>query len=82
MAEEVAKETPTESEETTDDIMTLNSCGHAFHSRCLASWFLMDRFDCPMCRVLYYTRPPTPSRAFVVSTMYVGARGGRVMGLG
>lgn len=82
MSEELPDEDSNELEDTVDDILTLNTCGHAFHSRCLASWFLMDRFDCPMCRVAYYTRPSPPPQAFVVSSMYVGYRGGRVMGLG
>lgn len=51
-----------------DDVLTLNSCGHAFHSRCLASWFLMERFDCPLCRSVYYHRKTLPSRATVSVT--------------
>ena len=37
------------------DVLTLNTCGHAFHSRCLSSWFLIYRYDCPVCRSQYYT---------------------------
>ena len=67
-----------------EDVLTLNKCGHAFHSRCLASWFLMERYDCPICRVVYYDAPPPPPRTQVLSAgipIYVGSRG-RVMGLG
>jgi len=81
MSGEAGDEDPAADEEVADDILTLNVCGHVFHSRCLASWFLMDRFDCPMCRVQYYTRPHPASRSIVISTMYM-APGGRVMGLG
>lgn len=70
-----------------EDVLTLNTCGHAFHSRCLASWFLVERFDCPVCRMVYYTRPPSRPQSSammgVVGTypFHVGSRG-RVMGLG
>ncbi|KAK7419709.1 hypothetical protein QQZ08_010722 [Neonectria magnoliae] len=37
-----------------DDILTLNSCGHSFHCKCLSSWFLIERHDCPVCREPYY----------------------------
>ena len=82
MSQEAGDEDAAAVEEVADDILTLNTCGHVFHSRCLASWFLMDRFDCPMCRVQYYTRPHAPSRSVVISTMYMAPGGGRVMGLG
>ncbi|KAF4120652.1 Zinc finger, C3HC4 type (RING finger) [Geosmithia morbida] len=36
-------------------ILTLNKCGHTFHSQCLAMWYLMGRYDCPVCRQRYYT---------------------------
>lgn len=68
-------------EDGDDDVLTLNSCRHAFHSRCLASWFLMERYDCPVCRVVYYRRPSLPERAVATRGFYIGARG-RVMGLG
>lgn len=42
------------SETVDDDILTLNSCGHSFHCKCLSSWFLIERFDCPVCREPYY----------------------------
>ncbi|QGI66702.1 hypothetical protein CEK26_010659 [Fusarium fujikuroi] len=41
-------------DEAEDDIMTINACGHSFHSKCLSSWFLIERYDCPVCRVPYY----------------------------
>ncbi|KAG9250710.1 uncharacterized protein F5Z01DRAFT_343966 [Emericellopsis atlantica] len=69
-------------EEVVDDVLTLNSCGHAFHARCLASWFLIERFDCPVCRVVYYRRPSFPDRAVAMPGIYIGTRGGRVLGLG
>ncbi|SPJ80206.1 uncharacterized protein FTOL_08598 [Fusarium torulosum] len=39
---------------TKDDILTINACGHSFHSKCLSSWFLIERHDCPVCRVQFY----------------------------
>lgn len=42
------------SETVDDDILTLNSCGHSFHCKCLSSWFLIERYDCPVCREPYY----------------------------
>jgi hypothetical protein len=41
-------------EDHKDDILTINACGHSFHSRCLSSWFLIERHDCPVCRVQFY----------------------------
>ncbi|KAK2033027.1 hypothetical protein LX32DRAFT_128984 [Colletotrichum zoysiae] len=37
-----------------DDILTLKGCQHAFHARCLSSWFLIQRYDCPVCRNPYW----------------------------
>ncbi|CAH0020967.1 unnamed protein product [Clonostachys rhizophaga] len=48
-----------------DDVLTINSCGHSFHSKCLISWFLMDRNDCPICRQLFYSPPSIPSRVLL-----------------
>ncbi|SPN98950.1 uncharacterized protein DNG_01989 [Cephalotrichum gorgonifer] len=36
------------------EILKLKSCGHWFHARCLSSWFLIDRYDCPVCRKAYW----------------------------
>lgn len=36
------------------EILKLRSCGHWFHARCLSSWFLIDRYDCPVCRKSYW----------------------------
>ncbi|KAF2661196.1 hypothetical protein K491DRAFT_480955 [Lophiostoma macrostomum CBS 122681] len=36
------------------DVLTLRECKHAFHSSCLISWFLIKRYDCPVCRRAYY----------------------------
>lgn len=40
--------------EVQDDVLTLDTCGHSFHFKCLSSWFLIERHDCPVCRVPYY----------------------------
>lgn len=46
-----------------DDILTLKSCQHAFHAKCLSSWFLIDRYDCPVCRSHYWQTRETRARA-------------------
>jgi hypothetical protein len=60
-------------EEDTDDdsgtsdldteILVLQGCKHAFHARCLATWFLADGFDCPVCRSPYWMRRERMARA-------------------
>ena len=40
------------------EILKLKSCGHWFHARCLSSWFLIDRYDCPVCRKSYWEGKP------------------------
>lgn len=47
---------------------TTLSCGHSFHFRCLATWFVMNQDDpssCPYCRKLvgYLEDLPTPEEA-------------------
>ncbi|KAK8135614.1 hypothetical protein PG984_003554 [Apiospora sp. TS-2023a] len=37
-----------------DEILKMRRCPHMFHARCLATWFLMKRYDCPVCRAAYY----------------------------
>ncbi|KAK9783596.1 hypothetical protein SCAR479_00155 [Seiridium cardinale] len=37
-----------------DDVVKMKRCQHMFHGRCLASWFLRKRYDCPVCRRIYY----------------------------
>ncbi|KAI0546711.1 hypothetical protein F4679DRAFT_403784 [Xylaria curta] len=38
------------------EILRLHRCGHAFHARCLLTWVLEGRADCPVCRTIFY--PP------------------------
>lgn len=40
--------------DSADVVLTLRSCRHTFHKRCLASWCLRWRYDCPVCREPYY----------------------------
>lgn len=40
------------------EVMKLKGCGHWFHAQCLASWFLIDRYDCPVCRKIYFVGKP------------------------
>ncbi|KAH6658536.1 hypothetical protein BKA67DRAFT_656724 [Truncatella angustata] len=42
-----------------DDVVKLKRCQHLFHARCLASWFLRKRYDCPVCRTSYYQESGT-----------------------
>ncbi|KAI0123422.1 hypothetical protein BJ170DRAFT_641783 [Xylariales sp. AK1849] len=37
-----------------DEVLKMKRCQHMFHARCLATWFLRRRYDCPVCRTLYY----------------------------
>ncbi|KAK2043169.1 hypothetical protein LZ31DRAFT_335514 [Colletotrichum somersetense] len=46
-----------------DDILTLKGCRHAFHARCLSSWFLIQRYDCPVCRNPYWLSREENARA-------------------
>ncbi|EYE96750.1 uncharacterized protein EURHEDRAFT_410530 [Aspergillus ruber CBS 135680] len=39
---------------TNSEIRVLNSCGHAFHSACLASSFQYGRYRCPICQAAYF----------------------------
>lgn len=45
------------------EILVLRGCHHAFHARCLISWFLADGFDCPVCRAPYWMRREQMARA-------------------
>lgn len=56
--------------EAEDDIMTINTCGHSFHSKCLSSWFLIERYDCPVCRVPYYKGIPRRETALSVTPFW------------
>ncbi|KAK1637967.1 hypothetical protein BDP81DRAFT_215824 [Colletotrichum phormii] len=51
------------SEPSEDDILTLKNCQHTFHAKCLSSWFLIERFDCPVCRSQYWQTRETRARA-------------------
>lgn len=57
-------------DEAEDDIMTINACGHSFHSKCLSSWFLIERYDCPVCRVPYYKGMPRRETALSVTPFW------------
>ncbi|KAI0376498.1 hypothetical protein F5Y04DRAFT_266179 [Hypomontagnella monticulosa] len=37
-----------------DEVLMMKRCPHLFHSRCLATWFLRKKYDCPVCRTPYY----------------------------
>lgn len=41
-------------EDEDDTVITLKKCHHSFHSRCLTSWFLTNRYDCPICRTVFW----------------------------
>lgn len=56
-----------EAEAPDSEILTLKSCGHSFHTKCLSSWFLLQRHDCPVCRAPYYKRRLRGPRALMVS---------------
>ncbi|KAI1773005.1 hypothetical protein F4818DRAFT_130489 [Hypoxylon cercidicola] len=37
-----------------DEALMLKRCHHIFHARCLATWFLRKKYNCPVCRAPYY----------------------------
>ncbi len=37
-----------------DEVVSLKKCHHSFHFRCLTSWFLTERYDCPVCRSIFW----------------------------
>ncbi|KAI1340762.1 hypothetical protein F5Y15DRAFT_32073 [Xylariaceae sp. FL0016] len=37
-----------------DDVVKMKRCSHMFHARCLATWFLREKYACPVCRTPYY----------------------------
>lgn len=41
-------------DEEDDTVISLKKCHHSFHSRCLTSWFLTNRYDCPICRTVFW----------------------------
>jgi hypothetical protein len=73
MSQAKSQETVGQIEEVTDgndDILTINVCGHSFHSKCLSSWLLIDRYDCPVCRMPYYKGMPRHQQALNVSPFW------------
>ncbi|KAI0835175.1 hypothetical protein F5Y06DRAFT_276889 [Hypoxylon sp. FL0890] len=37
-----------------DEVLKMKRCTHIFHARCLATWFLRNKYECPVCRTPYY----------------------------
>ncbi|KAI0865915.1 hypothetical protein F4860DRAFT_200114 [Xylaria cubensis] len=52
----VFKKTPACVQAMDTEVLKINRCGHTFHSRCLVTWFLQGKPDCPVCRTTYYPR--------------------------
>ena len=48
------KQATDEPPEVGDEVLKMKRCRHMFHARCLATWFLQRRYDCPVCRIQYY----------------------------
>lgn len=61
------------------EVMKLKDCGHWFHAQCLASWFLIDRFDCPVCRKIYFEGKPRSRVSSWLQTNYNITMGAGVM---
>merc|ERR1719219_3196637 len=40
----------------TEELRTMEGCGHVFHATCIKSWFGVKR-DCPLCRLQPRTSP-------------------------
>ncbi|KAL0943174.1 uncharacterized protein CTRU02_201060 [Colletotrichum truncatum] len=73
LRKEKASKSPSESPD--DEILTLKICQHAFHAKCLSSWFLIERYDCPVCRSQYWLTREMRARA-------ASAPPGRALGAG
>ncbi|KAI1099567.1 hypothetical protein F4804DRAFT_321632 [Jackrogersella minutella] len=43
-----------------DEVLKMKRCTHMFHTRCLATWFLRKKYDCPVCRTPYFQVTPEP----------------------
>ena len=41
-------------EKESKEILKLNACAHEFHAECLVSWFVIQKYSCPICRSVYY----------------------------
>ncbi|KAI1135605.1 hypothetical protein F5Y05DRAFT_393934 [Hypoxylon sp. FL0543] len=41
-----------------DEVLKMKRCTHLFHARCLATWFLRKKYECPVCRTPYYQVAP------------------------
>lgn len=61
------------------EVMKLKDCGHWFHAQCLASWFLIDRYDCPVCRKIYFEGKPRSRVSSWLQTNYNITMGAGVM---
>ncbi|KAI0968749.1 hypothetical protein F4678DRAFT_197065 [Xylaria arbuscula] len=64
-----------------DEILAINRCGHAFHSRCLVAWFTKKKYDCPICRARYYP-PPKPKPKWTMQGAEEDLRAGMGPGTG
>ncbi|ERN11432.1 hypothetical protein AMTR_s00022p00051710 [Amborella trichopoda] len=40
--------------EREEGVTRLKACGHVFHVACIQRWFQLDRFTCPLCRVIFF----------------------------
>ncbi|KAF2176046.1 hypothetical protein K469DRAFT_39086 [Zopfia rhizophila CBS 207.26] len=47
-----------------DELLILRVCQHTFHGSCLTSWFLIERYDCPICRTIYFHQEDDEARSF------------------
>ncbi|KAI3328523.1 hypothetical protein F4824DRAFT_408546 [Ustulina deusta] len=57
-----------------DQILRIGRCGHAFHSQCLVTWFLKEKYDCPLCRAQYYPPPKREKQPRQEEETSTGAR--------
>ncbi|KAI0599283.1 hypothetical protein F4775DRAFT_133830 [Biscogniauxia sp. FL1348] len=44
-----------------DEVLKMKRCTHMFHARCLVTWFMNKKYECPVCRTVYYQPPLPPS---------------------
>ncbi|CAJ2506529.1 Uu.00g006590.m01.CDS01 [Anthostomella pinea] len=49
-----AKEERCSLQPVNDEVLKMKRCRHLYHAKCLATWFMRKKYNCPVCRTPYY----------------------------